>query len=207
MAAWVVSLITVPVKCKMMFLLTPCMWRTLTYTYQILTLEPHQPWTNSREMKLWGLQHTVSFTATLTCPLCDIDYGNDVFEVGTLVPQYSIHAHIILCRDATLRLNVALRRCCCSASLGASVIVSSTWTFVSKLPLPSLGLSLVSSERCWPLFLRSVPSPNSTQPSCSVSVFGCGREGNKSNNDRVDRYGDRWGKIINIRCLKKWWLI
>lgn len=34
--------------------------------------------------------------------------------------------------------------------------------------LPSPGLSLVFSERCWPLSLQSDPSPNSTQPSCSV---------------------------------------
>lgn len=69
---------------------------------------------------------------------------------------------------------------------------------ISEGLLPFPGLSLAFSERCWPLSPQSAPSPNSTQPSCSASVFGCVEEGDKSNNDRADRYGDLRGEIINV---------
>lgn len=109
----------------------------------------------------------------------------------------------------------------CSSGTEASRIgglkkILSTHEHVSEQLLPFLGLSSVFSEHCWPLSLQSAPSPNSTQPSCNVSVSGCGKEGNKTKNDRMDRYGDRWGKIINFlwKCngdkfssyVMLWWI-
>lgn len=130
------------------------------------------------------------------------------------LPKHSIHVLIIMCHDATLRLNDAAAALMLRGLVAWKII--STHEHVSEQLLPFLGLSSVFSEHCWPLSLQSAPSPNSTQPSCNVSVSGCGKEGNKSKNDRMDRYGDRWGKIINFlwKCngdkfssyVMLWWI-
>lgn len=92
---------------------------------------------------------------------------------------------ILWCRDATLRLGAGGMRHCClaarrpEASFTSLSHINVEQETVLKLTVPFLELSSVFSGHCWPLSLQSAPSPNSTQPSCSVdAVTGCGKEGN-----------------------------
>lgn len=161
--------------------------------------ETHQPRTKLWEVKLWGLQHSLSH--------CNIN----VPAAWHWLQDWCIwsgHPHLQTQHpslSSSSWCDTAPERCGSGAAAAAASRLGGpnnhfpTHEHVREQLLPFLGLSLVFSERCWPLSLQSAPSPNSTQPSCSVSVFGCGREGNKSNNDRMDRYGDRRGKIINVQ--------
>lgn len=115
---------------------------------------------------------------------------------GHLAGQCNIHAPVIKRRHATpamwqLRLFLLLQPLRCSAARN----IASPHEGVKALFLPFPGLSSAFSGRCWPLSLQSAPSPNSTQPFCYVSIFGCRTEGNKSRNSPFDRY---WREIINV---------
>lgn len=115
---------------------------------------------------------------------------------GHLTSKRKIHVLVIKrrhyrCGSWLLSLLQPLR---CSAARN----IASPHERVKTLSLPFPGLSLAFSERCWPLSPQSAPSPNSTQPSCYVSIFGCGTEGNKSKNSPLDRYCNYWRKVINF---------
>lgn len=152
---------------------------------------------------------TVWLPTTSTHRTNDIDEGINSLRWDTTVPITAETERVFIAgRDATLRLDDAAAE---PLLLGRSVAraIGSHAThrpFVSGRPLlPSPGLSLAFSERCWPLSPQSAPCPNSTQPSCSASVSGCGQGGDKSNDDRMDRYGDLCAEIINVRWRNNWW--
>lgn len=112
---------------------------------------------------------------------------------------------LLWCRDATLRLSGGCGSAAPRRVKGLTTIIPHVFFKNRQMAghiLPFPGLWWAFSERCWPLSQLSAPSPNSAQPSCSAdqSLDAGGKE-----IDRLDRYGDRWGKCINVQIGKRRW--
>lgn len=146
-------------------------------------------------------------TAIWTCPLCDIGYRRiDVSEVGIPVPQNTASLPVYY-------YDVVMRHCAFGGGCGTA---ASRLAGLNDRPPPprhtrtqtrlwaALTFSWALVSFFWTL-LATFPAVSPFPKFSSAilqrrSAFGCG---NKSNNDRMDRYGDRWGKCINVQWRNK----